>query len=165
MSTTPASVAKHPLHAILVAFPVALWTFSLVCDLVYRFAGGPLIWNEMAWYTMVAGIVGAVVAAVPGLIDFFSISDPRAGRIGLAHLIINVSLMILFSANAWLRTSTALANAPGGVLPLALSIVGVGALLVSGWLGGEMIYVHKVGVAGASREPSSGEKRSGRRAA
>jgi uncharacterized membrane protein len=165
MPTTPASVAKHPLHAILVAFPVALWTFSLVCDVVYRFVGGPIIWNEMAWYTMVAGIVGAVVAAVPGLIDFFSISDPRAGRIGLAHLIINVFLLILFSANAWLRASGALGSAPGATLPLALSIVGVGALLVSGWLGGEMIYVHKVGVAGAAREPSSGEKRSGRRAA
>jgi uncharacterized membrane protein len=161
MPTTPASVAKHPLHAILVAFPVALWTFSLVCDLVYHFGGGQSIWNEMAWYTMVAGIVGAVVAAVPGLIDFFSISDPRAGRIGLAHLIINVTLLILFSFNAWLRTG----SVPGATLPMVLSILGVGALLVSGWLGGEMIYVHKVGVAGAAREPASEAKRSGRRAA
>ena len=160
MATTPASIAKHPLHTILVAFPVSLWTFSLVCDLLYR-GGGRTIWNEMAWYTMVAGIVGALVAAVPGLIDFFSIANPRAGRIGLALLIINVVLVVLFSANAWLRT----VSAPDAILPLTLSIVGVAALLVSGWLGGEMVYIHKVGVAEATREPSSDARGSGRRAA
>lgn len=158
MATTPASVANHPIHTILVAFPVSLWTFSLVCDLLYRFGGGRIIWSEMAWYTMVGGIIGALAAAVPGLIDFFSISDPRAGRIGLAHLIINVALVVLFSTNAWLRT----ASAPGSMLPLTLSVAGVAALLISGWLGGEMVYVHKVGVA--ARESSSELKRS-RRAA
>jgi uncharacterized membrane protein len=160
MATTRASIAKHPLHTILVAFPVALWTFSLVCDLVYRFGGGQGIWNEMAWYTMVAGTVCAVVAAVPGLIDFFSISDPRAGRIGLVHMIINVALVALFAGNAWLRTFTA----PGAPLPLALSFVGVAALLVSGWLGGEMVYVHRVGVSETHDAAVSGAKRSKRAA-
>jgi len=92
------------------------------------------------------------------LIDFFSISDPRAGRIGLAHLIINGALVVLFSANAWLRT----ASAPGSMLPLTLSVAGVAVLLVSGWLGGEMVYVQKVGVADATRESSSEVKRSRR---
>jgi uncharacterized membrane protein len=160
MATTPASIARHPIHAILVAFPVSLWTFSLVCDIVYRFTGGTLVWNEMAWYTMAAGIIGALVAAVPGLIDFFSIADPNVGRIGLAHLIINVALLILFAGNAWLRTF----SPPGAVLPVELSIVGVAALLVSGWLGGEMIYVHKVGVV-VARKPSPEAKQSGKRAA
>jgi uncharacterized membrane protein len=157
MATTPASVDRHPLHPILVAFPIGLWMFSLVCDLMYRF-GGEAIWSMLAWYTIVAGVIGAVVAAVPGVVDFFSITDPRAGRIGLAHLAINVVLICLFSANAWIRTLVA----PGSPLTFVLSIVGVSALVVSGWLGGEMVYVHKVGVA--QGEVASRVKRSKRAA-
>jgi uncharacterized membrane protein len=52
MASTPASVGRHPLHSILVAFPVALWSFSLGCDISYRVGGGSAIWIEMAWYTM-----------------------------------------------------------------------------------------------------------------
>jgi uncharacterized membrane protein len=155
MATTPASVGRHPLHSILVAFPVALWSFSLGCDISSRVGGGSAIWSEMAWYTMVVGVGGAVVAAVPGLVDFFSISDPHAGRIGLTHLIINAALVVLFAGNAWLRT----VSLPGSPLPFTLSILGVAALLVSGWLGAEMVFVHKVGVSQAKEEPSSEAKR------
>ena len=155
MATTPASVGRHPLHSILVAFPVALWTFSLACDIAYRVGSGNAMWNEMAWYAMVAGVCGALVAAVPGLIDFFSISDPRAGRIGLVHLTINVALVVLFAGNAWLRT----VSIPASPLPFTLSILGVAALLVSGWLGAEMVFVHKVGVSQATDEAPSEAKR------
>jgi uncharacterized membrane protein len=155
MSKTPASVGGHPLHSILVAFPVALWSFSLACDIAYRIGGGTGLWNEMAWYTMVAGVGSAVAAAVPGVIDFLSISDPRAGRIGLVHLAINVTLVFLFTANAWLRT----VSLPGSSLPFALSVLGVAALLVSGWLGAEMVFVHKVGVPQSKNEPSTEAKR------
>lgn len=154
MARTPASIGGHPLHSILVAFPVALWSFSLACDIAYR-VGGSALWNEMAWYTMVAGVGGAVVAAVPGVIDWFSISDARAGRIGLVHLVINVTLVVLFGGNAWLRT----VNIQGSFLPFALSLVGVTALLVSGWLGAEMVFIHKVGVSQSKDEPSSEAKR------
>jgi uncharacterized membrane protein len=143
MATTPASVDKHPLHAILVAFPIGLWMFSLVCDFMFRFASGEETWHLMAWYTIVAGLIGAAAAAVPGLIDFFSIRDPRAGKIGLAHLAGNAGLVVLYAINAWIRTLLA----PDSVLPILLSVVGVAGLVVTGWLGGELVYVHKVGVA------------------
>lgn len=159
MATTPASVDKHPLHAILVAFPIGLWTFSLVCDLIFRFASREPVWHLMAWYTLVAGVIGAVVAAVPGVIDFFSITDPRAGKVGMAHLVINVGLVGLYSINAWLRTLVG----PDSVVPVLLSVVGVAGLVVTGWLGGEMVYVHKVGVAQGEAHPAS--RRSSKRAA
>lgn len=155
MATTPASVDKHPLHAILVAIPIGLWLFSLVCDLMYRFASAEAVWHVMAWYTMVAGVIGAVVAAVPGLIDFFSITDPRTGRIGLAHLVVNIGLVVLYAGNAWFRTVLG----PGSVLPLVLSVVGVAALVVTGWLGAEMVYVHKVGVVQESTPAARRSKR------
>lgn len=114
----------------------------------------------MAWYTIVAGVIGAVVAAVPGLIDLFSITDPRVGRIGLVHLAINAALICLFAANAWIRTLVG----PRSPIPFVLSIVGMSGLVVSGWLGGEMVYVHKVGVAQATAGGSSGAKRDKRAA-
>jgi uncharacterized membrane protein len=150
MATAPASVHNHPVHAILVAFPIGPWMFSLVYDLMYRF-GGEAIWSVMAWYTMIAGVIGAAVAAIPGLIDFFSITAPRVGCIGLAHLIVNAGLVSLFSANAWIRTLVE----PGSLLTLLLSIVGVAALVVSGWLGGEMVYVHRVGISQTEGEASA----------
>ena len=76
MATTPASVDKHPLHPILVAFPIGLWMFSLVCDLMHRF-GHDRMWSLMAWYAMVAGQLGALAAALPGVIDFFAITPVR----------------------------------------------------------------------------------------
>jgi uncharacterized membrane protein len=97
----------------------------------------------MAWYTLVAGVIGAIVAAIPGLIDFFSITDPRAGKVGMAHLVLNAALVVLYSVNAWIRTVLG----PDAVLPVLLSVVGVAGLVVTGWLGGEMVYVHRVGVA------------------
>jgi uncharacterized membrane protein len=159
MATTPASVDRHPLHAILVAFPMGLWIFSLVCDVVWRFASRDAVWHLMAWYTLVAGVIGALVAAVPGLIDFFSITDPRAGKVGMAHLILNVALVVLYSVNAWIRTVLG----ADAVIPVLLSVVGVAGLVVTGWLGGEMVYVHKVGVAQGEAHPAS--RRSSKRAA
>jgi uncharacterized membrane protein len=159
MATTPASVDKHPLHPMLVAFPIGLWMFSLVCDLLFRFGSGEVVWHLMAWYTLVAGVIGAVVAAIPGLIDFFSIRDPRAGKVGMIHLVLNVALVTLYSVNAWIRTILE----PDAVLPVLLSVVGVAGLVVTGWLGGELVYIHKVSVAQAEAHPAS--RRSSKRAA
>src|SRR5262249_58672442 len=83
-------------------------------------------------------------AAVPGVIDFFAITDPRAGRVALLHLAINAGLVLLFGVNTWLRTLLS----PTSMVPLLLSVVGIAGLMVSGWLGGELVYVHRVGVAG-----------------
>src|SRR5215510_10484014 len=158
MATTPASVDKHPLHPILGAFPIGLWMFSLVCDLLYQF-GHEGIWSLMAWYAMAAGLLGALAAAVPGVIDFFAITDPRAGRVALLHLAINAGLVLLFGVNAWLRTLLSSAS----MIPLLLSVVGIAGLTVSGWLGGELVYVHRVGVAGNAMVPRQVKR--GKRAA
>jgi uncharacterized membrane protein len=71
-----------------------------------------------------------------------SIKDPVAGRVALLHLVFNAGLVLLFSVNAWVR----IALSAHSVIPLIFSIVGIAGLVVSGWLGGELVYVHKVGV-------------------
>ncbi|MFZ0322088.1 MAG: DUF2231 domain-containing protein [Candidatus Sulfotelmatobacter sp.] len=71
---SPASIKKHPVHPMLVALPIGLWGFALVCDVV-RSVGGSTVWQTVATYCIGAGIVGALLAAVPGLVDYFSIDE------------------------------------------------------------------------------------------
>jgi uncharacterized membrane protein len=84
--SSPASIGKHPIHPMLVAFPIGLWVFALVCDVV-RLFGGAEIWNSVALYSIAGGIVGALLAAVPGFIDFLSIDEPQVKRIATTHLL------------------------------------------------------------------------------
>jgi uncharacterized membrane protein len=136
-----AKFKKHPIHPMLVPLPIGLWIFSFVCDVLYFFSKNQ-IWDSVAFYTMAGGIVGALLAAVPGLIDLLSIKDPKVKQIGTFHMILNLAAVIVFSFNLWLRYT----NPAGALLPVALSFVGLIAIGISGWLGGEMVYVYGVGV-------------------
>lgn len=136
-----ASVAGHPLHPMLVPLPIGLWVFSLVADIVFLAGGGGAAWKEVAWYTMGGGIAGAVLAAVPGLIDFFSITDRRTGRVALRHLICNGIALVLFVVSFVLRFRN-----PMGAGPVVVSAIGVIVLGAGGWLGGELVFVHGMAV-------------------
>lgn len=136
---TPASFAKHPIHPMLVAIPIGLWIFSLVCDLVWRFGGGDPSWETVARYTLVAGLVGALAAAVPGFIDMLSLSWGLK-RIALAHMALNLTVVGLYVVNAWLRRN----GVPDAAI--GLSVISVAMLAASGWLGGKLVYVHGVAV-------------------
>ncbi|MGH9834655.1 MAG: DUF2231 domain-containing protein [Blastocatellia bacterium] len=65
ITASHASIGGHPIHPILVAFPIGLWVFSLVSDIVYFMGWGSAIWNDVAFYSMAGGIVGALLAAAP----------------------------------------------------------------------------------------------------
>ena len=142
MSTAPASFKGHPSHPILVAFPIGLWIFSIVSDLIFKFGYGGPVWNDVAFYTLAGGIVGALIAAVPGLIDLLGIQNPKSKSIGIWHMIINLLAVALYCVNFWLRTQ----SSPGDNLPVILSVVGVVFIIISGWLGGELVYVRGVAV-------------------
>jgi uncharacterized membrane protein len=137
-----ARIGKHPIHPMLIPFPNALWIFSLVCDVVYLLGWGGPVWMDIAFYSLAAGILGALVAAPFGLVDFLSVSDPKVKSIGKAHMIINLSLVAIFAIDLWLRVQ----GMPIGGWPVVLSVLGVIGLGVSGWLGSEMVYVHGVAV-------------------
>jgi uncharacterized membrane protein len=141
---TPASFKGHPLHPMLIAFPIGLWGFSLVADLIYHWGFGGSAWSLVAYYTLAAGIAGALLAAIPGLVDLFSIQDRRAKRIGIAHMVINLVVVGLYVANFLLRR----AEGHSTTHAIALSVVGIALLSVSGWLGGEMVYVYGIAVEG-----------------
>jgi len=144
----------------LVGFPIGLWVFALVCD-VMRAAGGTNVWQTVAIYCITAGIVGALVAAVPGLIDYFSIDEAAMKRIANLHLALNLGAVVIFAINLWLRFLLPAES----YLPLGMSIVGVLAIGVGGWLGGEMVYVKGMAVEAVEKLAKKVEKSSGSRAA
>ena len=94
---TPAAVAKHPIHPMVIPFPIALWIFSLASDLIYLFDFGGPVWKDVALYTMVGGIIGGLAAAVPGYLDYRSLTDPIPVRVGRMHMVINLGLVLLFT--------------------------------------------------------------------
>ena len=150
---SPASVKKHPLHPMLVAIPIGLWVFALVCDLAAATgATGP--WNTVALYSVAGGIVGAVIAAVPGLIDYFSIDEAAMRRIATFHLVANGGALAVFALNFWSR----LALPKTSVVPLILSITGVIGIGIGGWLGGELVYVKGMAVDPVEKREKEMEK-------
>jgi uncharacterized membrane protein len=150
---TPASIASHPVHPMLIPFPFALWTFSLIADAIYYFFdhNAASVWDDVSFYTMAGGVVGAVMAAVPGIIDYFSIKDERVSKIAGWHARLNVLALLVFGASLYLRTIKG-SDMVGRSLtiPVLLSILGIILISISGYLGGEMVYKHGVGVEGRS---------------
>ena len=138
---TPARILDHPVHPMLIPFPIGLWVFSLVADITYRVGGDP-VWLTIAFWTMVGGTVGGLVAAVPGLIDFLALREREAIRIATIHMVLNLTIVGLFVANLILRVR----GYGPGTLTLVLSVVAVALLLVSGWFGWELIYRQGVAV-------------------
>ncbi|TMH06244.1 MAG: DUF2231 domain-containing protein [Betaproteobacteria bacterium] len=139
---TPASIGGHPIHAMLIVFPVGLLIFSLICDLISLRSADPTTWATVAFYTMVGGFIGALAAAVPGLIDLLSLADKDTKKIAITHMSINLVAVALYAVNIWLRAG----SASNTGTPLLLSVVAVALLAVSGWLGGKMVHEHGVGV-------------------
>lgn len=140
--STPASINRHPLHPMLVVFPIGLWIFSFIADLIYVLGDHVPVWDEIAFYTMAGGVIGALLAALPGLVDLLSIRERQAKRVAITHMSLNLVVVALFATNLWLRTR----QDAGAALPIVLSAVGIAILGVSGWLGGDLVYRHGVGV-------------------
>ena len=157
---SPASIAKHPIHPMLVALPIGLWIFSLVSDVIYVMRLGGSVWKDVAFYTMAGGIVGALLAAVPGFVDFLSMSKGKIKKIAVWHMSINLTIVALFGTNLWLRIAAPTANPP-----IWLSVIGVVLLGVSGWLGGEMVFVHGAAVEPQPEKESASQPAAPRRVA
>jgi uncharacterized membrane protein len=131
----------------LIPFPIALWVFSLVADVVYLLGGNPA-WREwVSFYALLGGIIGAVAAAVFGIIDWLSIKERAVKRTADWHARLNVIALLIFSAGFYLRT-TGGSDWIGGSLtiPFLLSVVGVILITISGYLGGELVFRHGVAV-------------------
>ena len=152
---SPASIGGHPVHPMLIPFPIGLWVFSLIADLIYLWRGNPVWWNYIAFYTLLGDIIGAALAAVPGLVDWLSLKDPKVVKVANWHARLNVIALLIFAASFYLRTTSGARLVSGSyAIPIALSVLGVILISISGYLGGEMVFKHGVAV-----DQQSGDRR------
>lgn len=137
-----AKILGHAIHPILIVFPLGLLATGVVFDIIYLIWGNPAM-ATVAFWMIVAGIIGGFLAAPFGWIDWFAIpSGTRAKSVGLMHGLANVFVLLLFIGSWWLRR-----DAPERPEMLAHILVFAGAVLalVGGWLGGEL--VERLGVS------------------
>jgi uncharacterized membrane protein len=137
-------VLGHGAHPILIVFPLGLLATSVIFDIVHLVTRNTE-YSLVAYWMIAAGIIGGLVAAVPGFVDWMSIpKNTRAKRVGLLHAILNDVVLVLFAVSWWLRRDTP-PTYPPDVPELALSFVALVLALISGWLGGEL--VERLGMA------------------
>src|SRR5215208_4249627 len=148
-----AKALGHPIHQMLIPFPFGLLATAVIFDIIYLVVKDPATANTLstvAFWMIAAGIVGGLVAAPFGLIDYLAIPQgTRAKSVGLVHGLGNVVVLLLFAASAWLRPGAAGAAAAAytpGTLALVLSFAGFALAGLTGWLGGELVDRHAVGV-------------------
>src|SRR5690348_8784632 len=88
MALTSARVAKHPIHPMLVVLPLGLWVAALVFDIIYAITGRPSM-RTAAFWNVGAGVIGALLAAIPGFVDWLTLTG-RAARIATYHMLLNL---------------------------------------------------------------------------
>lgn len=135
-----AKIGNHPIHPMLVPFPIVCFILALVCDVLYT-QGHSELATASKWLLAI-GLVMAALAAVAGLTDFFG-EKRIQGSDAIKHMLANVTAVVLEIINFFLRLNN---NAAIGKIGVYLSIVVVLILLYSGWKGGDLVFKHGMGV-------------------
>ncbi len=148
------AINGHPIHPLLVTIPIGLFLWALASFVVFRVTADD-IWYDVSYWTAIAAVVGALLAALPGFGDYLAL--PLRGRTRVTattHMLLDLSIVALYIAGILLMVGDDAKEGVARMTVLVLYAVGTGALLVSGWLGGEMVYrEHVAGI------PSEAEAR------
>lgn len=139
-------IAGHPLHPMLVAFPVAFYTAALACYIAYS-SNADVFWYKAGYAANVAGVIMAVVAALPGFIDWLGIpAGSKPKKTGVLHLTANVLALVLYGTNALLQRAQWSEAVPSLGLSIPLTAIGFILTLTAGFLGWTLVQKHHVGV-------------------
>jgi uncharacterized membrane protein len=153
----------HPVHPMLVMFPVALFATGVIFDFA-DMVGGPAFLGEVAYWNILIGLIGGVLAALVGVVDLLAIpGGTRAKRIGISHALVNSGVILLFAA-IWTVRMAADARGAGGAL-FAIEVVALAGVGLGAWFGGELVDRLGVGVnpdanlnAPSSLQPAAAER-------
>lgn len=135
---------RHPLHPALVHFPIACWSLATAADLA------SLLWGEPAWrlagVLLVAGIGFSIPAMLAGFFELAKVAEdnPAISDVN-RHMIAVMTALAFYTASLFLRLQGTHLTEPG-MLAIALGVLGFLALAVAGWLGGRLVYGHRLGV-------------------
>jgi uncharacterized membrane protein len=140
-----ASIGGHPIHPMLIPFPLALWATSFVVDVLFYFLRHPTL-LIISKFMIAAGCIGAIAAAIPGIIDWLAIKNGDAKKVANWHARLNVTALVVFAISLFLRLGS-YSEIVGRKLtiPFLLSFVGVILISISGWLGGELAFRYGIG--------------------
>jgi uncharacterized membrane protein len=140
-------IAGHPLHAMLVPFPVAFYAATLVCFIMYS-SNMDVFWFKVAVKANIAGVATAALAALPGFIDWLNIPKvKKAKKVGVAHMLCNVAALGLFGLNIYLQCDHINDPQPEATTGIGLSAAGFALTLVAGFLGWSLVQKHHIGVS------------------
>ena len=137
-----ARIGGHPIHPMLIPFPIVCFIGTLVADIVYLSGHDPM-WAIASRYLLGVGIVMAAAAAAAGLTDFMGDDRIRHATDALKHMLANVVAVILEIVNFFVRLHSDAAIRGIGII---LSVIVVLILAYSGWKGGDLVYRHGIGV-------------------
>lgn len=136
----------HPFHPILVTVPIGAWLASLVFDIAALAGADTAVFMRGAVWLIGIGIIGALAAAVFGLLDLSKIAaGTPAKRTGVTHMVINLAVVALFIIGFATRLSAGYDSV--SIAGFAISLIALAALMVSGWLGGKLVFHYGVRVA------------------
>ncbi|XGC81803.1 DUF2231 domain-containing protein [Bdellovibrio bacteriovorus] len=143
-----AKIGNHPIHPMLVAFPITLYALTFVGFVVYATASSDIFWYNLAYFCNYAGVAMAFIAAIPGFVDW-AVGIPNntvAKKDGMIHMTLNLITLGLFAINAIVIRGTWNLGADSVATPITLTGLGTITLLCAGFYGWKMVSEHKVGV-------------------
>ncbi len=160
-------IAGHPIHAMVVGYPIALYTSALLCDVLYL-ALGDAFWFRVAFWAIVFGVVTHLAAAATGLPDFLAVArggpdQKEARRAATSHLVFGLGLLVVQGLNLGVRNVGVLPTTGSIGLPVAVNVIAVAVLGIQGWYGGELVYRHRVGVPVPDSAESQGKHQKGKK--
>jgi len=149
--TSSVAIAGHPLHPVLVLFPVAFLVGAAGTDIGYWLTSDPF-WARASLWLIGVGFAAGILAAITGFLDFFKVKRVRDRSAGWLHMGGNVAVMVLSLINLVLRQGNP--AEPIVYTGLAISVVVATLLGITGWFGGELSFRHKIGVIGPTSHNS-----------
>ncbi|HXK33225.1 MAG TPA: DUF2231 domain-containing protein [Dehalococcoidia bacterium] len=154
-----AAINGHPIHPSLIPIPIGLLSWALLSIVVYAFNDSEL-WYDMAYWTAIGGVVTALAAALPGLVDYFAIArHSDAAGIATAHMLLNLGVVVLYAIGIALQAGDNARDGGRLAAVVAFYALGGGMLALSGYLGGEMSYRHHLAVVPDDGEVERAEHR------
>jgi len=142
----------HPLHPIIVHVPMAMWPSALIFDLLSQWQIGGNAMVRLSFYAIIFGLVASLLAVPTGVLDWSGIKKEKpAWKIGLYHMMLNLTAALLFAINFGLRMQDFRDATTVARIPLGLSFIGTGLLIGSAYLGGRMVYTYGISVARMSK--------------
>jgi uncharacterized membrane protein len=138
-----ATLLGHPIHPMLIVFPLGLLPVASIFDIIYLSTHNGH-WADVSYWLIAAGIIGALIAAVFGFVDWLGIPNgTRAKSIGLIHGVANFIVALLFIVSWFMRRPDPVAPS---LLAIVLGWIGIVIAIFAGWLGGELVYRLSMGV-------------------